>query len=156
MGDDPRVEWLLDGDYIEAFVDVAPSGEWIAYQSLETGDAEIYVRPFPNLQDDFRRVSVAGGHWPRWSPDGASLFHWFNQAMMRVPVEFSPEFALGTPEVLFEGPYAPFAANPRQYDVAPDGRFLMLKPAESEQATATRVILVQNWAEELTRLVPTN
>ena len=45
------------------------------------------------------------------------------------------------------------------YDVAPDGeRFLMITEAggaEDESAPAS-LIVVQNWHEELRRLVPTN
>ena len=46
----------------------------------------------------------------------------------------------------------------RTYDIAPDGqRFLMIKAGEGEDAPATpRIIVVQNWFEELRRLVPTN
>ena len=150
------VEWILDAEYAEATADVSPGGEWMAYTSSETGRPEIYVNQFPNVRDGHRLVSAAGGGWPRWSPDGESLYYFTDQTMMRVPVELSPEFDFGTPEALFEGPYAPWSGTGRECDVARDGRFLMLKRVETDDAGSPRLILVQNLTEELNRLVPTN
>ncbi len=64
-----------------------------------------------------------------------------------------------TPEVLFEGDDYPSVGNGRSYDVAPDGqRFLMIKESGGAEGTSAppSLILVQNWFEELRRLVPTN
>ena len=73
---------------------------------------------------------------------------------MAEPVTTTPTFSLGTPRLLFEGPFrtdGPF----RGYDVTPDGqRFLMVRPAERPPERVTELVLVQNWTEELKRLVP--
>ena len=76
---------------------------------------------------------------------------------MTVPVQTEPSFTPGTPEVLFEGDYV-LEVGGRTYDVSPDGeRFLMVKEVEAEEtSTAPHFILVQNWFEELRRLVPTD
>jgi hypothetical protein len=74
---------------------------------------------------------------------------------MAVPVQTEPSFAPGNAEVVFEGRYTggPFARN---YDISPDGeRFLMIKEGGSDETSPTEFILVQNWFEELKRLVPT-
>ena len=45
------------------------------------------------------------------------------------------------------------------FDVAPDGRFLMLKDSQRQRRGSRRaknLIVVQNWFDELKRLVPTN
>jgi hypothetical protein len=52
--------------------------------------------------------------------------------------------------VLFEGPYGNVAGL--SYDVAPDGRFLLLK--QLEQPSPTRIHVVSNWFEELRQLAP--
>jgi hypothetical protein len=63
-----------------------------------------------------------------------------------------PELRLRPPRALFEGGFVPYSSiTPRTYDVAPDGRFLML---ESSEATPASLVLVTNWVEELKRLVP--
>jgi len=60
---------------------------------------------------------------------------------------------LGTPRLLFEGSYRPG----NHYDVAPDGRFVMIEEGSpSDEIAPGALILVQNWFEELKRLVPTN
>lgn len=54
--------------------DFSPDDRWIAYQSSETGRAEVYVHPFPDLTGGRWQVSAAGGTHPLWSPDGRELF----------------------------------------------------------------------------------
>jgi hypothetical protein len=75
---------------------------------------------------------------------------------MAVPITTTPTFSAGTPRVLFEGPFridGPF----RGYDVTPDGqRFLMVREVPQQPGRVSQIVLVQNWLEELKRLVPTN
>ena len=81
--------------------------------------------------------------------------------MIRVPVlETEPSFRPGDSEVLFETQYF-FARRSRTYDIHPDGqRFLMVKDAalsdDSGTSAQPQIILIQNWSEELQRLVPVN
>ena len=96
-------------------------------------------------------------HASLWAPDGRELFYRRDDALMAVPVQTEPSFTQGTPEVLFEGPYV--LGPGRNYDVAPDGqRFLMITEGGGAEDTsaAPTIIVVQNWFEELRRLVPTN
>ena len=80
------------------------------------------------------------------------LFYRNGDDMMRVPLETSPSFAPGKPEILFSGNY--FAFSARAYDISPDGeRFLMVKPDDDEN---TELNVVLNWFDELKRLAPTN
>ncbi len=73
---------------------------------------------------------------------------------MAVSIETQPTFAPGNPQVLFEGNYA----NPlggRTFDVSLDReRFLMMK--QDNSAGTAQIVIVQNWFEELERLVPTD
>lgn len=78
--------------------------------------------------------------------------------MMVVAVESSPTFRAGIPRVLFEGDYGdetvPLAHN---YDISRDGqRFLMLAPATGAEQSRSRIVVVEEWHEELKRLVPRN
>ena len=79
---------------------------------------------------------------------------------MRVGVTLGPTWAATAPTKLFEGRYGA-AANQsgRTYDIAPNGRrFLMIKAGDSadQRAVPTSLVVVQNWREELKRLVPTH
>ncbi|MDA2933959.1 hypothetical protein MYX82_06405 [Acidobacteria bacterium AH-259-D05] len=75
--------------------------------------------------------------------------------MMVIAVETEPTFRSGRPEMLFEGSYAtnPLTPGFQYYDISPDGKkFLMVKPSEQE---SSQIHIVENWFEELKRLVPT-
>ena len=110
---------------------------------------------FPELGGR-RQISIDGGWDPRWSADGSELFYRRvdDGAMMVVSVTVDPTFEPGTPEVLFEGPYV---SAPGGYDVAADGRFLMITlPGDPTGGGAgPKLNIVLNWFEELKRRVPT-
>ena len=150
---------LLHTEFAERNATLSPDGRWMAYQSDESGQVEVYVRPFPDV--DARRLPVSndGGKWPLWAPDGRELFYFGAQAVMSVAIETEPTFALGTRERLFDtAPYVTDLGN-RRAAIHPDGqRFLVLKELEGSDDTLgpQSVILVLNWFEELKRLVPTN
>jgi len=149
-------EPLLATEFNEANAELSPDGRWLAYQSNASGQYEIYVRPFPNVEDGRWPISSGGGTRPLWSPDGRELFYLAPGArLMAIPVQTEPSFAPGNAEELFRGYLAGTGASiGRTYDISPDGeRFLMIK--ESGSAPSTEFILVQNWFEELKRLVPT-
>jgi hypothetical protein len=75
--------------------------------------------------------------------------------MMAVPVTTTPTFSAGTPRLLFEGAFS-LGGGFRGYDVTPDGqRFLMVQEAPQPVAHVSQMTLVENWAQELKRVVPT-
>jgi hypothetical protein len=115
------------------------------------------VRPYPNLEARKWQISAGGGEAPKWARDGHTLFFLGSKALMAVRVESAPSFAFQRPEpVLDRGKYLLSTPAPLQYDVSPDGqRFLVLKAvAEADESESLRVIVVQNWYEDLKRLVP--
>jgi len=121
--------------------------------SNESGRRQIYVRPFPNVEEGKWQISSDGGQQPVWAPRGQELFYRNGEAMMVVGIKTEPTFTGGSPVVLFTGRYTsglPVA----NYDISPDGqRFLMIKEAEGSTA---QINVLLNWFEELKRLVPTN
>ena len=127
LDDDRAVAPLLVSAFNESNPAVSPDGAWIAYRSDESGRNEVYVERFPDLGDRVQ-VSSDGGTAPLWSHDGTELYYRAGRAMMAVAVEPGASFSAGRPELLFEGPYLDDLA--RNYDLAPDGRFLMIKPAD--------------------------
>jgi len=134
----------------------SPDGLWIAYVSDESGRTEVYVQPYPGPGGKWQ-VSKDGGTEPVWNRNGRELFYRSGNKMMAVEITTQPNFALGNPRMLFEGPYALSAVPVSNYDVSPDGkRFLMLKPADEGQgqAASTQINVVLNWSEELKRRVP--
>ncbi len=96
-----------------------------------------------------------------WSRDGRELFYRVGNRLMVVEVDTEPTLRVSPPEELWEEPYftQDVGTGVRQYHVAPDGRFLMIRQgsAATDDASAPpEIILVQNWFNELQRLVPVN
>ncbi|MGQ0734278.1 MAG: protein kinase domain-containing protein [Acidobacteriota bacterium] len=130
---------------------LSSDGRWLAYQSDESGRQEIYVRSFPNVEDGKWLVSRGGGLSPAWSPDGRELFYLNGSTLMAVPIRPGPGAVLevGVPAALFDGPFDVGANN---FDVAPDGTFVMIEA--DPHARHTQIDVVQNWAEDIKRLLP--
>ena len=168
--DDPQtIDWLFENPFRFGHSEISPDGRWVAYTSDEEGQDEVYVRPFPNVEDDRAKVSQDGGFVPRWGPDSDELFYQAYQGtdresgtvtMMMAPINTEPRLRPGTPVALFRGPYRAgelVLAVPRPYDVSDDGqRFLIIKEATGAEAAINDIILVQHFDEELTRLFPTD
>jgi serine/threonine-protein kinase len=127
---------------------MSPDGRWLAYDSNEAGTPEVFVRPFPNVNDHRWQVSTGGGRQPKWSRDGKELFYRQGSSVMRLAIAPQPEFQPGAPERLFGGIYQ--TAGDKSWDVAPDGRFLFKKILPAEYS----VNVVLNWFEELKQRVP--
>jgi serine/threonine-protein kinase len=144
---------LIATKFNERNAELSPDGRLLAYQSDETGRFEVYVRPFPNVDNGKKQVSNGGGVRPAWSRDGQRLFYETNSnasATMNV-VERKGGGALefGPPEVVFAmAPFAPSELMGRTYDVAADGRFLMPKRVNNVDETQGLTIIV-NWASHL-------
>jgi serine/threonine-protein kinase len=139
---------------------IAPNGRWMAYASDESGALQIHVHPFPAVGGGHWMVSTAGGHNPVWSPDGRELFYTTTttpaNAVMVVAVDTQASFRPGTPRLLLQGAYD-YGVGPqgRAFDIAPDGRFLMLKERAGTTGTsAAQIIVVQNWLEALKHRLP--
>ena len=113
------------------------------------------MQPFPGPGGKWQ-ISTEGGTEPVWNPNGKELFYRSADKMMAVDIATQPSFTFGRPRMLFEGPYLPTPATSPNYGVSADGqRFLMLKPAEQAGAAPAKIVVVQNWFEELKQKVPT-
>ena len=151
------VEPLAETRFKGAMADFSPNGRYIAYQSDESGRSEIYVRPFPRVDNGRWQVSTAGGTRPVWARSGRELFYLdASNALTAVPVGTSePTISIGSPAKVFDTKYA--EPNPsRHYDVSADGqRFLMLKASATGDPNATPVsmVVVEHWFEELKQRV---
>jgi serine/threonine-protein kinase len=150
---------LLATEFTEQNGVFSPDGRWMAYQSNESGQFEIYVRPFPNVNEGRWPISIGGGTRPLWGPGGRELFYLGpGGRLMVVPVQTTPNFTAGTAEILFERSYYAGGAgiSGRTYDISPDGqRFLMIKESD-DTSTPQSMTVVLNWFEELKARVPTD
>ena len=154
-----KVEMLFESAFIsEAAPALSPDGRWLAYQSDESGEFEVYVQPFPNIDDGKWQVSTSGGGFPVWSPDGTQLFYVASRnRMMASDVETDPTFTPGEPTQALN-PSGDVQFGGGRYDLAPDGeRFLVQKPGGRGSAADNAfagMIVVLNWYQELLEQVP--
>jgi hypothetical protein len=161
---------MLETRFSEHTARISPDGRWLAYSSDESGRREVYVQPFPSLDGKWQ-VSTDGGTEPTWSRRGDEIFYRGEGGVFAVRFSSAPTFAPGPPAKLFADQYSKVNAH-TGYDVAADGRrFLMVKDdvpqvqaapgSTAEQASLTaaeapRIVVVQNWFDELRRLAPPN
>ena len=149
-----RVRPFLNSPFTETFPEISPDGRWIAYVSDESGRAEVFVQSFPGPGSK-HQVSSQGGVQPLWAKDGKQLYFRWRDQVWAADVRTESGFSTGKPRLLFERPgYSPGHPT-RSYDLSLDGqRFLMVKQEQRTPAPVTEMTLVQNWFEELKRLVP--
>jgi Tol biopolymer transport system component len=142
--DTRRVEPVItEGD--EGAGAVSPDGRWISYESPESGQIEVYVRPYPKTDGAQWKVSTSGGRQAVWSRDARELLYRdYGGALIAVPVPRGPRFLPGQQVTILP-------ANTSY--ISPDGsRFLMIKIANVNRQSS--LIVVQNWSEELKLRVP--
>ncbi len=138
---------LLATRFWERCPEISPDGRWLLYVSNELGESEVLVRPLDGT-GPAKQVSIGGGQEPVWARDGKSVFYkkyiesttsWAGRgpvAIYRVWVkESTAGLEFERPEKLFDGDYGAAEVG-RDWDVSPDGRFLLDKPASRDETKA--------------------
>jgi eukaryotic-like serine/threonine-protein kinase len=141
----------------------SPDGRWMAYVSNESGASEVYVQAFPGPGEK-RRISSSGGSQPAWSRNGRELFYFQQKgiapnttnAIVAVETSNAGGFRVGTPHVLFAGPYS--GSTPlRSYDLTSDGQFIMVRQeGNPPDQKVTQLNVVLGWGQELKRRIPSS
>ncbi|MEO7156686.1 MAG: protein kinase, partial [Vicinamibacterales bacterium] len=152
---------LVETPFDEWNADVSPDGRFIAYQSAESGQLEVYVQPYPHVANGRWQVSINGGYQPAWTRGGRELVYIdAGDHLVSVSVDTTTAiFHASRPTTLFTTTYVHKGSEEafRSYDVSPDGqRFLMIKEGASGTAIASvpHFVVVEHWFEELKRLAP--
>jgi serine/threonine-protein kinase len=151
IGGESALRPLLTTRANERLPTISPDGRWIAYVSDESGGFQVYVRRWPAF-DEPVQVTREGGDSPGWSRDGRELFFVRGQGLFAVPFG---DGRTGTPRQVVNGAQRGsrnalvlFGIFGRQYDIAPDGRILMMQ-LEANVPSGTEYQVVLNWATEL-------
>ena len=132
---------------------ISPDAKWIAYSANESGQVEIYVKPFPSGPGRWQ-VSPNGGRFPRWRADGKEIFYLSTTGVMMV-LDVKPAtastFEYGTARGLFPSQYFDLLhqgnGNFLPYAVSRDGqRFLMPQvPDAIAEPSTNSVTAVLDW-----------
>jgi len=139
-------ERILPGNFNETAPALSPDGRWLAYQSTETGRAEVYVRPYPELGARIA-ISLQGGTEPVWAHSGRELFYRSGDSLIVATVTTGATLTVTGRKTLFVGPYLT-GGSFREYDVMPDDQhFIMLTGGHG----VTTLIGLQNVFANLNR-----
>jgi eukaryotic-like serine/threonine-protein kinase len=157
LSGDKKASPYFSENFNENLARLSPDGRWLAWESDALNDQyEVYVGTFAGSASGTAttsqgrwKISTAGGSRPVWSRDGKELFFISaDRKMMAVDVTGSgaTEFKFTAPKPLFD---APINGNPwrDQFDVSPDGRFLM--PIPVQRGVTAPITVIVNWTEAL-------
>jgi hypothetical protein len=124
----------------------SPDGRWLAYQSTESGRQGIHVRPFPALDANWV-ISTDGGEEPLWSADGRTIYFRQRGAVMAVDLTVRDNTLDRSPaRELFRGTYLRDHYGDISWDIARDGRFLLLRPVRGARL---QVEVMLHWIEDV-------
>jgi Tol biopolymer transport system component len=125
--------WLAT-PFAEGAAVFSPDGRWIAFDSNETGQDEVYVRAYRGSTGKWL-VSSGGGTRARWRGDGRELFYRNGNKVMAVDIGLLSEPRIGKPHELFSGDFLV------DYDVTADGRrFVMIRRPQATPITHINVV----------------
>jgi len=150
-GSDTAPRPILAEPFDEFDPALSPDGRWLAYVSDESGRAEVYLRPFPTTEGGKWQLSTAGGTEPLWDRSGRVLYFRSLDGAEILAVDLAGGPGEATSRTLTRLPAEDdFERNPRNrmFDVAPDGRFLMVRRAGVTDVSGDLVV-VMNWFQEL-------
>ncbi len=140
---------IVAGQFSELMPMFSPDGRFVAYQSNESGRAEIYVQSFPVASGKWQ-VSSAGGTDPSWRADGKEIYYRSaDQKLMAVDIQAGETFKAGIPQPLFPARVQPGVARNKYLARADGQRFLFVAPLGRDALTPTTVVL--NWFADLGR-----
>ena len=151
LGTDSVPKPLLAEPFNEWQPALSPDGRWLAYLSDETGRPEVFVRPFPLVQEGRWQVSTEGAMDPVWSGNGRELFFrdLTGQTLMVADMARGPasatrrESARSTADNALE-----LNVVDHMFDASADGRrFLIVRQGTGDQSGD--LVIVLNFVTEL-------
>jgi hypothetical protein len=143
----PKV--LIETKHLMDQLAFSPDGQWVTYNSIESGQWEVYVARFPSMTDA-RQISNGGGCQPLWRGDGKELFYLTRSGqMMSVPLTLAQTLTASAPKMLFQTSFNPSCSS-SQYAVARNGqKFFLPEPQSTGPATRQPIHIVTNWQATL-------
>jgi serine/threonine-protein kinase len=114
------IDTVVATSFDESTPALSPDGRWLAYQSAETGQAEVYVRPYPG-PGARHLISTGGGREPAWGRQGGELYYRSGTQLILARMDPGTAVVVRGRTTLFDAPFIPGRGN-RNYDVSPDGK----------------------------------
>ena len=135
---------VLDSEHGEYFGRVSPNGNWIVYNSDESGQFEVYVTSFPEAGRKWQ-ISSGGGLNAHWAHDGKAIYYVGNNTFYRVETSTGETtFGIGQSERLFE------SNTVTTYCLDPNGERLVLIE-DADEGGVNPLTIVSEWVTDLER-----
>ncbi len=145
---DGKTRVFLETPFVELLPALSADGRFIAYQSNESSQFEIYVQSLGNDGGKWQ-ISTEGGNRPQWTADNTELVYQTpDDKLMVVSVKFSPAFTASVPRMLVDPKVRQIIGM--HYALSPNAKRILVNRAV-EQAVVTPVTLVQSWTQGLGR-----
>jgi len=151
---------------------ISPDGNWVSYVSNESGSNQIYVRPFPDINQGKWQISAPNASSPIWSKNSNEIFFrngnkFFNVKYNVVSSDNSSYINIDVPELMFEAnitenhlTFPAWVYNPSS------DTFIIITDKDDQEnngiytdvgyKSEISLTVVENWFDELMILVPDN
>jgi len=139
---------LLAGPFNQFGAVLSPDGKWLAFQSNETGNDEVYVQAFPEPQGRWM-ISNGGGLQPQWGASGREIYLYSASGIASVAVAADAGFSFGSPELLFSVNMKSSVST--AYAVSNDGQRILTNELPPSDRSKIGARLIQNWTAALDR-----
>jgi WD40 repeat protein len=145
----PQISVVIEGEdaTVVQHPSLSPDGRWLAYESNESGRAEVYVQRYPAPSGRLK-VSRDGGGRPSWTKSGDEIYFASGGVFMasRVVTKY-PELRFAPPRLIVNDPLIVPSGGSKRHDVAPDGGILAIR--EDDSVRSDHIVVVQNWLSEM-------
>ena len=138
---------FLDTEHAEAGPALSPDGRWLAYSSNESGQYEVYIRPFPGPGSQTTISSTDGGSYPVWARNGREIFYLDGRlpgVLTVATVRTEPDFRVESRDPLF--PWTPFSTvgDSGLYDLSSEAQQILAIGLFSGSEEGGKVVLVES------------
>jgi Tol biopolymer transport system component len=133
LGSDAKQTPLLSSEYDERDGRISPDGRWLAFESDESGQPDVFIAPIAHLAERVR-VSSDGGTEARWSADGRELY-FLSATGTLTAASMDANGNVGQADPLFPVRSASLAEfgefGQTRYQPMRDGKFVVREPVEA-------------------------
>ncbi|MFT4543524.1 MAG: Tol biopolymer transport system component [Planctomycetota bacterium] len=131
------------------FPSLSPEGNWVVYQSSETGREEIYIESLSGLGGR-EQLSAGGGMEPLWAGNG-DIFYRHAGHLYVCTTRIGESFEFDPPERLIAFESTDTSSEVRSYSVSADGERI-LAVTTPDASRPRQIEIIPNWTRELERL----
>ncbi|MEJ2085619.1 MAG: protein kinase [Acidobacteriota bacterium] len=150
LSDPPEAKLFLQTEFLEGGAQLSPDGRWVAYYSNESGQFEVYIKPFPGPGRRWQVATETGAYF-YWASGGNEIVYQSTEDGSLLSAQVTPQeggLRVSRPELLFS--IDPGEAGGPRFAVSADGQRILTIPLETTQSN-NLLNLVVNWPEELRR-----